>query len=94
MKSHAIFLFLLLTFAGGLRLYYFSGFVMGDDPGYAEHAEYIVNDSYPPMGERSVFSGRPLLLHPLGLSLSLFGWNDRSFIFPIFIASLLKSHIT
>ena len=83
-KTVAILLFLGST----LRILLFSGFVLGDDFAYALHASQIINGSYPDVGTHGVFAGRPLLLYPISFSIWMFGWQEWSFILPIFVASL------
>lgn len=71
-----------------MRLFLFSGFVLGDDPGYADHVSQILKGTYPPIGPHAVFSCRPILLYTIALPVYLFGWYDWSFVLPILLSSL------
>ena len=87
---HAVFLFGL-----ALRLLMFSGFVMGDDGSYADLVYEILQGSYPPLQgpDVNLFSFRPLFLLPVAASMKLLGWSEFSFVFPIFLSSVLTIYI-
>lgn len=90
MKYHLFRILLLLFLACIIRLYLFSGFVLGDDPSYAYYVSLILKGPYPPIEGYAVFACRPLILFFIALPIYLFGWLEWSFIFPIFIASLVN----
>ena len=87
-RFHLITILLLLICAGGIRLFLFSGFVLGDDPAYADFVSRILKGSYPPIGSHSVFTCRPIILYAIAFPVCLFGWYDWSFVLPILLASL------
>ena len=73
-----------------VRLYFFSGFVLGDDPTYAQYVSQILKGEYPKIEKYAVFACRPLLLFLTAIPIYLFGWQEWSFVLPILIASLLN----
>ena len=89
-RHHFFIILLLVLFGFLLRLVLFSGFVLGDDPAYADLVSQIIKGSYPQIGTRGVFACRPLILYPVALSIYLFGWFEWSFVLTIFIASLIN----
>lgn len=91
-RFHITAVVLLLIFACGLRLFFFSGFVLGDDVGYAYCVSYLVKGSYPPITDiGSVIACRPTLLYFVALPIYLFGWFEWSFVLPILLASLVNT---
>lgn len=92
-KQHAFVLSVLLLFSLTVRLFLFSGFVLGDDPAYASFVAQILKGSYPPVESRVLFACRPLVLYPVACSIYLFGWQEWSFILPVLIASLINISI-
>lgn len=87
---HAIFL---LGIA--LRLVMFAGFVLGDDPSYADLVHEILQGHYPPLSgpEVNLFSFRPLFLLPVAASMKLFGWSEFSFVLPVLLCSVLSIYV-
>ena len=90
-RFHLTIISLLLVCACVLRVVLFSGFVLGDDPAYADFTSQIVRGSYPPIGTHGVFACRPLVLYAIALPVYLFGWYDWSIVLPILFASLLNT---
>jgi 4-amino-4-deoxy-L-arabinose transferase-like glycosyltransferase len=90
LKLHIIIIFILVLLSCVLRLALFSGFVLGDDPAYADLVAQIISGSYPQIGTHGVFSCRPLVLYPVALCIYLFGWVEWSFVLTILVASLLN----
>ena len=88
---HLVTILLLLLCAVSVRLFLFSGFVLGDDPAYADFVSQILRGSYPPVGTHSVFTCRPLILYSIAIPIYLFGWFDWSFVLPILLASLINT---
>jgi hypothetical protein len=83
---------LLVIFACSLRLVFFSGFVLGDDIGYADCVSDLVKGSYPALaGRDSLLAYRPVMLYFIALPIYLFGWFDWSFVLPIFLASIMNT---
>ncbi len=72
-----------------IRVIFFSGFVLGDDPNYADDARTILDGSYPPLCDLCVFSFRPVLLYSISLSLKWLGWSEFNFVLPILVSSLI-----
>ncbi len=87
-QFHLVTISLLLVCACIIRLFLFSGFVLGDDPAYADFVSQIIQGPYPHIGIRSVFTCRPIVLYSIALPVYLFGWFDWSFVLPILLASL------
>ncbi len=83
----------IVLLATALRLALFSGFVMGDDPAYADYALIILKGGYPPLCELCVFSFRPILLFSIAGCFKLFGWNQFAFVLPILISSIASVYI-
>ena len=92
-KQHAFVLSVLLLFSLIVRLFLFSGFVLGDDPAYASFISQILKGSYPPVDSPILFASRPLVLYPVACSIYLFGWEEWSFVLPVLIASLINISI-
>ena len=90
-RNHFFIVLLLLFVSCTVRLLFFSGFVLGDDPVYADHIAQILNGSLPNIGPYDVFACRPLVLYPVALCIRLFGWFDWSFVLPILLASLCNT---
>jgi len=90
-RFHLVTISLLLVCACSLRLLLFSGFVLGDDPAYADFVSHILNGSYPPVYSHSVFACRPIILYSIALPVYLFGWFEWSFVLPILLASLTNT---
>ena len=90
-RVHLITILLLVMCACGIRLFLFSGFVLGDDPAYADYVSHLLKGSYPPIGSHSVFTCRPLILYAISVPVYLFGWYDWSFVLPILLASLVNT---
>lgn len=65
-----------------------SGFVLGDDPGYADLATQIIHGHYPFLCDTCVFAFRYVLLECIAASLKLFGYSELSFVLPILLSSL------
>ncbi len=80
---------LLIAAAALLRLFFFSGFVLGDDPAYADYAARLLRGSYPAIGSHAVFACRPLLLLAIALPIRIFGWYEASFVASAAAASLV-----
>jgi 4-amino-4-deoxy-L-arabinose transferase-like glycosyltransferase len=76
-----------------LRVFFFAGFVLGDDPAYADNALMITQGHYPPLCDVCVFAFRPLVLFPVALSLKYLGWSEFTFVFPILLASLISIYL-
>jgi 4-amino-4-deoxy-L-arabinose transferase-like glycosyltransferase len=76
-----------------VRIGCFGGFVLGDDPGYAEDAQLIIEGGYPPLCDLCVFSFRPILLYSMELSLKWFGWSEFNFVLPILLCSLISIYL-
>ena len=76
-----------------LRVFFFAGFVLGDDPAYADNALRITQGHYPPLCDVCVFAYRPLLLFPVALSLKYLGWSEFTFVLPILLASLISIYL-
>jgi 4-amino-4-deoxy-L-arabinose transferase-like glycosyltransferase len=72
-----------------LRLLFFSGFGLGDDPGYASEVNNILTDGYHDIGPRAVFLLRPITLLAIAGSIRLFGWSEAAFVLPVLVASLV-----
>ncbi len=72
-----------------VRVLFFSGFALGDDPNYADDARTILDGSYPPLCDLCVFSFRPLLLYSISLSFQWLGWSEFNFVLPILLSSLM-----
>ncbi len=83
----------IIIFSIVLRLCLFSGFVMGDDAGYADCAATILKGAYPPLCDSCVFSFRPVVVFSMAGCLKIFGWNQFSFILPILISSIASIFI-
>jgi hypothetical protein len=92
-KHHVFVLSILLLFSLFVRLFLFSGFVLGDDLAYADYASQILKGSYPSVESRVIFACRPLVLYPVACSIYLFGWQEWSFVLPVLIASLANISI-
>jgi 4-amino-4-deoxy-L-arabinose transferase-like glycosyltransferase len=92
-KHHAFILSILLLFSLIVRLFLFSGFVLGDDPAYASFVSHILKGSYPSVESRVIFACRPLVLYPVACSIYLFGWQEWSFVLPVLISSLINISI-
>jgi 4-amino-4-deoxy-L-arabinose transferase-like glycosyltransferase len=90
MKRDIITILSLFCFALALRLLLFSGFVLGDDPGYANLVSIILSGNYPGFGPYAVFGGRPLLMAVIAIPIRIFGWYEWSFVLPFIIASILN----
>lgn len=82
--------FLIIALAGGLRLLLFSGFVLGDDPAYADYVYRIISNGYPRIGTHEVFACRPLLLYAIALPIALLGWQEWVFVLPVLTCSLVN----
>jgi 4-amino-4-deoxy-L-arabinose transferase-like glycosyltransferase len=89
-KYHVFIILLLILIGLIVRLHFFSGFVLGDDPTYAQYVSQIIKWEYPEVDEFAVFACRPLLLFFTAIPVYLFGWQEWSFVLPILIASLLN----
>lgn len=89
-KYHIVIVLLLIILGTIVRLYFFSGFVLGDDPTYAQYVSQILKCEYPKVDEFAVFACRPVFLFITAIPVYLFGWYDWSFVLPIFIASLVN----
>lgn len=76
-----------------LRVFFFAGFVLGDDPTCADNVLMITQGHYPPMCEVCVFAFRPLLLSPVALSLKYLGWFEFTFVLPKLLASLISIYL-
>jgi 4-amino-4-deoxy-L-arabinose transferase-like glycosyltransferase len=76
-----------------IRILCFSGFVLGDDPSYADDARMISDGRYPPLCDLCVFSFRPVLLYSIGLSLKWLGWSEFNFVLPILLSSLISIYL-
>jgi len=87
-KKHCVYLICICLFGVVWRLYCFAGFVMGDDPAYADYVLSILNGSYPSLCDTCVFSFRPVLLLSTAACMKLFGWNQFSFVLPILLCSV------
>lgn len=92
-KQHALLLAALLLASLVIRLVLFCGFVLGDDPAYADFAAQILHTGYPHIGTHGVFACRPIVLYAISLCIWLFGWFDGSFVLPVLCASLLNAAI-
>jgi 4-amino-4-deoxy-L-arabinose transferase-like glycosyltransferase len=92
-REHYFIILLLLLVSCTVRLLFFSGFVLGDDPAYADYTAQILYGSLPPIGSHGVFACRPLVLYPLALCIKLFGWFDWSFVLPVLLASLFNTSL-
>lgn len=90
-RFHLVTIVLLLICACSIRLFLFSGFVLGDDPAYADFVSRILKGSYPSIGSHSTFTCRPIILYAIALPIYLFGWFDWSFVLPILLASLINT---
>jgi len=90
-RFHLITLFLLVIAAASIRLFLFSGFVLGDDPGCSVYVSQILKGSYPHIGPRAVFACRPITLYFMALPIYIFGWFDWCFVLPILLASLINT---
>jgi 4-amino-4-deoxy-L-arabinose transferase-like glycosyltransferase len=88
MRAHLRDAGLLLAAAAVLRLALFSGFVLGDDPAYAELANVLLHGGYPAVEGLNVFATRPLLLAAIAAGIGLFGWSELAFVLPVLVASL------
>jgi hypothetical protein len=77
-RRHVFAVSVLVLVSGALRLMLASGFVLGDDPAYADLVSQILRGTYPAAGPRGVFVCRPLMLYPLAASVRhrLFGWSE------------------
>lgn len=67
---------------------FFSGFVSGDDPNYADRAYTIIRGYYPSLCKTCVFAFRPILLFSTAIPLKYLGWSEFNFILPILLSSL------
>jgi len=76
-----------------IRILCFSGFVLGDDPNYADDARTILDGSYPPLCDLCVFSFRPVLLYAISTSLKWLGWSEFNFVLPILLSSLISIYL-
>lgn len=76
-----------------IRILCFSGFVLGDDPNYADDAQAILDGRYPPLCDLCVFSFRPILLYSIGFSLKWLGWSEFNFVLPILLSSLISIYL-
>jgi hypothetical protein len=76
-----------------IRMLCFSGFVLGDDPNYADDARTILDGSYPPLCDLCVFSFRPVLLYAISASLKWLGWSEFNFVLPILLSSLISIYL-
>ncbi|MBN2106914.1 MAG: glycosyltransferase family 39 protein [Deltaproteobacteria bacterium] len=90
-RNHYFLILLLLLVSCTVRLLLFSGFVLGDDPAYADYTAQILNGTLPIIGTHGVFACRPLMLYPIALCIKLFGWFDWSFVLPVLLASLFNT---
>jgi len=76
-----------------VRLSMFSGFVLGDDPAYAELVPPLLNNAYPALRVHDVIACRPIVLYAIAFCIHLFGWHEWSFVLPVLCASLLNTAI-
>lgn len=81
----------LVAVACAMRILLFSGFVLGDDPAYADYVSRILREGYPRIGPHAVFACRPIMLYAIALPIYLFGWQEWSFVLPVLIASLINT---
>jgi len=86
-------IYVIVLFGTALRLALFSGFVMGDDPGYADFISRILQGTYPPFCDTCVFSFRPLVLYPSALSMAVLGWSPFSFVLPVLLSSIFTIYV-
>ena len=89
-SQHIGIIILLLLLGIIIRIYFFSGFVLGDDPTYAQYVSLILKGNYPKIDEFAVFACRPVLLFVTAIPVYLFGWQEWSFVLPILIAALFN----
>jgi len=61
-----------------LRVIFFCGFGIGDDPGYASEVNNILTDGYHDIGPNAVFLLRPVTLSAIAASVWLFGWSETA----------------
>ncbi len=80
----------ILFFALFIRLFFFAGFVLGDDPNYADCAYTIIKGYYPSLCKTCVFAFRPILLFSTAVPLKYLGWSEFNFILPILLSSLIS----
>ena len=90
MNSKWINITYILVFALFLRLLFFVGFALGDDPNYADRVYAIIEGYYPSLCKTCVFAFRPILLFFTALPLKYFGWSEFSFILPVLLSSLIS----
>lgn len=90
---HFVVVFALVAIAAGVRLWFFSGFVLGDDPGYADLVRLIIDAGYPRVESHSVLAARPVVLYSIALTVYLFGRIEWAFVLPFFLASLLNTAV-
>ncbi|MBW2552846.1 MAG: glycosyltransferase family 39 protein [Deltaproteobacteria bacterium] len=83
----------ILFFALFLRLLFFVGFALGDDPNYADRVYAIIEGHYPSLCKTCVFAFRPILLFFTALPLKYFGWSEFSFILPVLLSSLISIYL-
>ncbi len=83
----------ILILALVIRILCFSGFVLGDDPNYADDVRTILDGSYPPLCDLCVFSFRPVLLYAISSSLTWLGWSEFNFVLPILLSSLISIYL-
>ncbi|MCM0605443.1 MAG: hypothetical protein KA715_05085 [Xanthomonadaceae bacterium] len=80
---------LIIFFAAVIRLFYASGYGLGDDSSYVFQINSILSGRYHYYPPYDVFALRPSIILPLALSVKLLGQNEIAFILPVFIASLI-----
>ncbi|MBN2030628.1 glycosyltransferase family 39 protein, partial [bacterium] len=83
----------ILVFSLFLRLLFFIGFALGDDPNYADRVDSIIKGHYPSLCETCVFAFRPILLFFTALPMKYFGWSEFNFILPILLSSLTSIYL-
>ena len=99
-KSDDLALGLLLLVALAVRLYFFCGLALRDDPAYSSLVHEILTKGYPSvhheasraylsnLGLHSVFVGRPVFLLLIAASAKIFGWSEFSLVLPTLLCSL------
>jgi len=94
MKLKHLPIFGVILFAIVIRIIFFCGYCLGDDPVYFAYANMIADYHYPSFNILNPFAFRPLFLLPIGLSLYLFGRSETALILPVFIASIITVILT
>jgi 4-amino-4-deoxy-L-arabinose transferase-like glycosyltransferase len=82
---------LILLVAIAIRVAFFVGFGLGDDPTYVDYAGLILSGRYPPLDPVNQYAYRPLLLLLFAGGIRLFGYTDVGVVAPVLAASTVTT---